>query len=235
MRLSSFSFSGLLLTGVLLSSIAFTTSAQAEDSGKPSGLPVGENVVPGKNFLLPVVNGWEKERRFGPSKWVGDRAKEEEKKKLVVVSFFATWCEPCKKEMPELVRMYNKYKDQGLGMMLVSIDDRAKSQEVVDLAAKSEVTFPVLHDRYKVVARRWEAERLPYMVMVAPSGDIKIVHVGYTDEVKENLENEIRAELGLEPLKKEVVEDTSKRKKSKKGKKSSKKKSKKYKKKKKSS
>jgi len=208
--------------------LLLSPTASAEDDGESAGLPVGTNVVPGKNFQLPVVNGWQDMRKWGPKKWVGDKAKPEDQKKLVVVSFFATWCEPCKKEMPELVRLYDTYKDQGLGVMLVSIDDRDKTPEVVELTKTNNVTFPVLHDRYKIVQRRWEAKRLPYLLMLGPDGNIKVVHVGYTDEVKANLENEVRTNLGLEPLadkKDDPVASKGKGKKSKK--KKSKKKSKK--------
>jgi thiol-disulfide isomerase/thioredoxin len=117
------------------------------------------------------------------------------------MSFFATYCEPCKKEMPELSRLYDTYKDQGLGVMLVSIDKGDEQrQTIIDLAKENKVAFPVMHDRYQVVARRYAAERLPYMLMLDPTGTVKVVHVGYTDDLKANLENEVRGHLGLEPL-----------------------------------
>ena len=117
------------------------------------------------------------------------------------MSFFATYCEPCKKEMPELSRLYDTYKDQGLGVMLVSIDKGDEQrQTIIDLAKENKVAFPVMHDRYQVVARRYAAERLPYMLMLDPTGTVKVVHVGYTEDLKANLENEVRGHLGLEPL-----------------------------------
>lgn len=161
-----------------------------------AGLPEGAEVP---RFKLPVVNKekFTDARSFGPGKWVGPAGE----KKLLVMSFFATYCEPCKKEMPELVRLYDTYKDQGLGVMLVSIDKgKDKQAEVVELTGKNNVAFPVVHDRFQVVARRYKAERLPYMLMVGQDGVIKTVHVGYTDELKASLENEVRGHLGLEPL-----------------------------------
>lgn len=162
----------------------------------------GDGLKPGTlapSFMLPVVNSFkEQERRFGPGKWTG---RVEEPKKLVIMSFFATYCEPCKKEMPELVRLFDEYNDDGLGVMLISIDKGdAERDTVVQLADEHKVAFPVLHDRFQVVARRYDAERLPYMLMLGPDGVVKKVHIGYTDEVKQNLENEVRAGLGLPPL-----------------------------------
>ncbi len=165
-------------------------------TGGDEGLKPG---VSAPQFMLPVVNDFAGGRKWGPGKWTGSSTKDA--KKLVVMSFFATYCEPCKKEMPELARIYEAYKDQGLGVMLVSIDKgNEQRQTIIDLAKQNKVTFPVMHDRFQVVARRYSAERLPYMLMLDNTGTVKTVHVGYTDDVKANLENEVRAGLGLPPL-----------------------------------
>lgn len=171
-------------------------------------------------FTLPVVNDFAGGKKWGPGKWTGtsDEAKAAGKK-LVVMSFFATYCEPCKKEMPELARLYETYKDQGLGVMLVSIDKGSEQKdEIVTLAKAANVTFPVLHDRFQVVARRYAAERLPYMLMLTPDGNVKAVHIGYTEALKAGLEGEIRAGLGLAPLPPAVAEDAKGKGKGKKGK-----------------
>ncbi len=182
-------------------------AAPAQNHDAPSGLAAGTSVP---QFSLPVVNDFvptvvatgplaSKTVKWGPARWTGE--KPDEAKKLVLMSFFATWCEPCKREMPELARLYSTYKDQGLGVMLVSIDKGDEQrQQIIDLAKQSNVTFPVMHDRFQVVARRYSAERLPYMLLLDSAGTISAVHVGYTDELKANLENDVRARLGLPAL-----------------------------------
>jgi thiol-disulfide isomerase/thioredoxin len=186
---------------------ASPAAAAPAPADAPSGLAAGTTVP---QFSLPVVNDFvpsvvatgplaPKTVKWGPARWTGDKA--DEAKKLVLMSFFATWCEPCKREMPELARLYTTYKDQGLGVMLVSIDKGDEQrQQIIDLAKASNVTFPVLHDRFQVVARRYSAERLPYMLLLDSAGTIAAVHVGYTDELKANLENDVRARLGLPAL-----------------------------------
>jgi thiol-disulfide isomerase/thioredoxin len=182
--------------------LSLTARADGDDALKPGviapafTLPVINDFVPPKMPTGPLAP---KQAKWGPGRWTGD--KPEESKKLVVMSFFATYCEPCKKEMPELARLYAAYKDQGLGVMLVSIDKGDEQrQTIIDLAKEHGVTFPVMHDRYQVVARRYNAERLPYMLMIDPAGAVKVVHVGYTEELKANLEQEVRTHLGLPPL-----------------------------------
>lgn len=149
-----------------------------------------------KDALVGELNG---KKSFGPGQWAGKNPKDP--KELVLVSFFATYCAPCKAEMPELARLYTTYKDQGLGIVLVSIDRGAeKRTELTELGEKSSVTFPIVHDRFQVVARRFKAETLPYLLMVRTDGTIERVHLGYAEGFGEQLENEVRASLGLEPL-----------------------------------
>jgi len=192
---------------VSLSLIAAGAVYAGEAPAGGDGLAPG---TPAPQFQLPVVNDFAppkapsgplapKALKWGPARWTGD--KPDETKKLVVMSFFATYCEPCKKEMPELARLYDMYKDQGLGVLSVSIDkgDEQKD-EIVALAKASGVHFPVVHDRFQVVARRYSAERLPYMLFLDSAGTVKTVHVGYTEELKANLESELRSHLGLAPL-----------------------------------
>jgi thiol-disulfide isomerase/thioredoxin len=204
----------LAASALFLSSAAVAAETKEDaPAEEASGLAAG---AAAPEFTLPVVNSFkETSRKWGPSKWM----KGDDSKKMVMVSFFATWCEPCKKEMPELVRLYEAYKDQGLGVMLVSIDKgKDKRDEVVALAEENKVPFPVVHDRFQVVARRYRAERLPYMLMLGPDGVVKTVHVGYTEEIKASLEDEVRGHLGLKVKTKKKKKKRKKRRKKGKGK-----------------
>jgi thiol-disulfide isomerase/thioredoxin len=160
----------------------------------PGAIQIGMSVPA---FSLTVLNNDVAAiKRWGPATDVGDGAAP--KKKLLVMSFFATYCEPCKREMPELARLFAAYKDQGLAVAMVSIDkgDEQKNA-ILELAKTSKVGFPIVHDRFNVVARRYEADRLPYMILVDSTGKIVAAHVGYTDEVRTGLEAELRGYLGL--------------------------------------
>lgn len=180
---------GLVACGLLLAN-----GARAETAA--DGLAVGATAP---RFMLPVIFGSE-QKRFGPNVWTGSDSTAP--KKWVLLSFFATYCEPCKKEMPELSRLYQTYQDQGLGVFLVSLDKNTENvEEITALARTHNVTFPILQDRFQVVARRYAAERLPYLLMLDGAGTIRKVHQGYSDDVQSVLETEIREGLGLPPLK----------------------------------
>jgi cytochrome c biogenesis protein CcmG, thiol:disulfide interchange protein DsbE len=169
-----------------------TPAAAAPTPAKTGAIQIGMTVPA---FSLTVLNNDVAAiKRWGPANDVGDGSK----KKLLVMSFFATYCEPCKREMPELARLFAAYKDQGLAVAMVSIDkgDEQKGT-ILELAKTSGVSFPIVHDRFNVVARRYEADRLPYMILVDSTGKIVAAHVGYTDEVRTGLEAELRGYLGL--------------------------------------
>lgn len=208
---------GALCLGLCVFFSAPSLQAQASGADDATANPApSEHPFLGKappRFMLPVIHG-SAEKRFGPALWTGNKAKQP--KKWVLLSFFATYCAPCQKEMPELERLYKAYEDQGLGVMLVSIDK--KKEEVVDIARKHEVSFPVLHDRFNVVARRYDAERLPYLLMLDEAGVVQKVHQGYSEEVKGILEAEVREGLGLPPLEKKETRVSSKAKRKRKSK-----------------
>jgi thiol-disulfide isomerase/thioredoxin len=184
-----------IVAALVVTASTVALGVHAEGDTDLGGLSVGEQMP---RFNITVVNeGFTAAKKWGPNKWVG----ETNEKKLVVMSFFSIYCEPCKKEIPELVRMNEKYADQGLGVMLVAIDKEPEElPQVQQIARDNKVTFPVVHDKYNMVARRYRLKRIPYMLMLGTDGTVKAVHVGYTEELKANLENEIRSHLGLAPL-----------------------------------
>jgi peroxiredoxin len=63
--------------------------------------------------------------------------------KVVLVNFWATWCPPCRKEMPDLEKLYARFRDRGLVVLAISDEDRAKIEPFVE---KAQFTFPVLLD-----------------------------------------------------------------------------------------
>ncbi len=150
-------------------------------------------------FRLPVYNA----KEFGaPSvgldQFVGSDATDKNTK-VLIVSFMASFCGPCKKEMPYLVSLYDKNKDKGLRVMMVAIDkDEEGQKKVSDLIAQNKVSFPVLKDRYNIVARRWLGTQspLPSLFMVKPDGTVGVVHRGYSDDISQTLAKEVEGYIG---------------------------------------
>jgi len=151
-------------------------------------------------FRLPVYNAKEfGQASVGTDAYVGLEA-QDKKTKALVVSFMASFCAPCKKELPVLQKLSEKYKEQGLRVMSVAIDTEEEGQKkVADLIAENKVTFPVAKDRFNIVARRWLGTKspLPSLFIVRPDGTISKVHRGYAQDGAALLEEEVVAALGL--------------------------------------
>lgn len=107
--------------------------------------------------------------------------------KVVVMSFWATWCGPCKEEMPHLQKMYTAKKDEGLEVLSISTDDVRSSGQVKPYIKKNGYDFTVLLDKdSSVIATYHPAKTLPFTVVVDRKGEIAKVTQGYNpgDEVE---------------------------------------------------
>lgn len=80
------------------------------------------------------------------------------KGKVVLVNFWATWCPPCRKEMPDLEALYQEYKDKGLLVLAVSDEERAKVEPFI---TEKKYTFPVLLDEGRKVNEALKIEGIP--------------------------------------------------------------------------
>jgi alkyl hydroperoxide reductase subunit AhpC len=160
-------------------------------SGAKNSLAIGE-VAPTftvKALNREVVN----ESSFGLDQYL---AKGKTPKKLIILTFFATYCEPCKREMPFLAALYDEYGERGLQVMLVSIDkEPAKADVAAQLAKKNGVRFPVLADRFNILARRYLIEKLPCVYVISPDGKIYDNKVGYDDDATGWLHGVVRKGL----------------------------------------
>ena len=78
--------------------------------------------------------------------------------KVVVVNFWATWCPPCRKEMPDLETLYKQFKDQGLVILAISDEDAGKVRPFV---AEQKVTYPILLDPGRKVNELFQIEGIP--------------------------------------------------------------------------
>ena len=110
--------------------------------------------------------------------------------KVVLVDFWASWCAPCKKELPELNKLHAKYAKQGLVVVGVNIDDNLKAAK--RFMRKVPLDFPVVHDAKKAVAKRYEPPTMPSSYLVDKKGVIRHVQVGFKAKDAAVLEREIK-------------------------------------------
>ncbi len=117
----------------------------------------------------------------------------EQRGRVVLVNFWATWCAPCRQEMPHLDRLYRKYKASGFQLLAVNVDDNAGAG--ADLATKMALSFPVLFDADKRVSKAYELSSMPATVLIDRDGRVRHLHRGYREGMEETYDQQIRALL----------------------------------------
>jgi peroxiredoxin len=115
---------------------------------------------------------------------------QEQRGQVVLVNFWATWCAPCRKEMPHLNRIADKYRSAGLVMLGVNIDDDVRN--AADVATKLGVKFPVLLDTDKKVSRLYDLNSMPSTLVIDRSGRVRYLHRGYQDGYETEYDKQIR-------------------------------------------
>jgi thiol-disulfide isomerase/thioredoxin len=158
--------------------------------------------LPAPAFSLRALNpesagvGW-----VALGRYVGEEP-EDPGARVVLISFFASWCDPCKKELPLLVQLDRMYRDQGLRVLGVNIDrEEAGIEAAKRMVAGAGVAYPVLSDRFNFLARRYLGDQapLPSIFIVRRDGTIARIERGYAKDASQFLLAEVRAALGIEP------------------------------------
>lgn len=112
---------------------------------------------------------------------------------VVMINFWATWCGPCRQEMPLLDELYSRYQRVGFNLLGVNIDD--DSSRAMKMVDELGVSFPVLFDARKEVSKLYEVNAMPVTVLVDREGNVRHVHHGYKPGYEEKYLDEIRSLL----------------------------------------
>jgi peroxiredoxin len=114
----------------------------------------------------------------------------EQRGQVLLINFWASWCGPCRVEMPHLNRLHDKYKAGGFAVLGINIDD--DPAHGAQTAQRWGVRFPVLLDASKDVTRRYDLGAMPSTVLVDRDGRIRFLHRGYRDGMEAEYERQIR-------------------------------------------
>ena len=96
----------------------------------------------------------------------------------MLVNFWATWCKPCRAEMPEIISAYQAHRDAGLEVLAVNLTDQESMKDVRKFAAELGLPFPVLLDRKGAVRERYGLITIPTSVFIDSAGVIRVVNSG---------------------------------------------------------
>lgn len=114
---------------------------------------------------------------------------EELRGEVVMLNFWASWCGPCRQEMPLMNDIFSKYQDLGFTILAVNVDE---NQEDADrFLSAVPVDFPVLYDSSSKVSEMYEVDAMPTTVMIDRDGNKRFLHRGY----KPGYEDEYAAQV----------------------------------------
>jgi peroxiredoxin len=89
--------------------------------------------------------------------------------KVVILNFWATWCPPCREEMPSMEKLHLDYQDKGLVMLAVNVEQNGK-EVVADFLKKTPYSFPILLDEDQVVQNSYGVFRFPESFIIDRNG-----------------------------------------------------------------
>lgn len=102
------------------------------------------------------------------------------KGKLIVLNFWATFCSPCREEMPALQMLWEKYSDKGLVIIAVTVDQTDK-KIIQGYIKKSKITFPVVLDRNANIRKQYEVNALPMTYIIGRDRKFIAKAIGFRD------------------------------------------------------
>jgi peroxiredoxin len=112
------------------------------------------------------------------------------KGKVVIVNFWATWCPPCRKEMPSMQRAWETLKQEDIEMLAINVGE--DSDLIFAFTAEYPVDFPLLMDRDSKVVREWRVRGLPTTFIINPEGKIVYQAIGDREWDSPDLLEQIR-------------------------------------------
>jgi peroxiredoxin len=161
---------------------ADTADPGTDDSGEPTP-PAGGAAV--TDFVLKDVDG----KSVALSDYLG--------KHVILISFWATWCEPCKKEMVQLQELYEAHADAGLMILSISMDEPESVGDVRPYVKQRRYTYPVLLDTEAQVTNQLNPRRAaPFSLLIGRNQEIVWEHEGYVPGDEQKIDAAVLEALG---------------------------------------
>ncbi|NNF66633.1 MAG: TlpA family protein disulfide reductase [Gammaproteobacteria bacterium] len=110
---------------------------------------------------------------------------------VVMINFWASWCGPCRQEMPHLEALHQRY--ESLGFTLLGINVEQERRDADRMLADMELSFPILFDNRNAVSKLYGVIAMPSTVLIDRSGQVRYVHNGYKSGYEKEYQNQVRS------------------------------------------
>ena len=112
-----------------------------------------------------------------------------------LLNIWATWCAPCREEMPELQELHDAYADRGFRVVAVSVDNRSATDQIVAFLEEHGISFPVWHDPTWAIQDAYFLLGLPGSFLIDAEGEIVRKWPGPFRPMEEDVQNDVRSLL----------------------------------------
>jgi thiol-disulfide isomerase/thioredoxin len=166
MNAAKYRILGLVLSGAAITGLAGATAVGSLTAGAPApAFQLGS--ADGKSIDLAGLRG-----------------------KVVMINFWASWCGPCRKEMPILEQLNKQYRSKGLALIGVNVEPDSKA--AMNWLKETPVSFPILFDTDSKVSKLYQVAGMPNTVIVDRRGTVRYIHRGYQAGAENEYLNQIR-------------------------------------------
>lgn len=159
----------LLVVVMLTSQDVF--SVNVEQEAPPFTLGGMANVKPGQKISLSDYKG-----------------------KVVYLDFWASWCGPCRKSLPALNDIRNKYASRGFEVIAINVDENP--EDGLKFLREFSVSYPVAYDPKGAVPATYQLKGMPYAFLIDRQGTVHHIHEGYREGDQAKIETMVKALLG---------------------------------------
>ena len=133
------------------------------------------------DFELDLING----TKLKLSDYLG--------KKIIIINFFAVWCQPCKMEIPELNRYFDKIKNKDC--IIIGIDAGDKLEQVLSFVTENKVKFIVGMDNDGSIMKKYNVESYPTTIVIGLDKKIKMYEIGAISNADVTFDNLVKTQL----------------------------------------
>jgi len=166
-----------LLAPALLSAMILLPAPAPAPHAQDAGVGPGQTAP---DFQLPPVGGG---KAFNLSQFKG---------KPVVLVFWATWCPPCRREIPALKGLYETYTAKGVQVITVTINYRQNEQDVIQFRQKYELPYLILWDKENKVSDAWGVDGIPTNFVLDRKGIVRFRSNGLDEDLVQALEGTLK-------------------------------------------
>jgi peroxiredoxin len=164
-KLSKNQFRVAAVITLLLGLVWILVSAQLPGTASNSKIPAPQAGFRAPDFTLPTLAG-------------DEITLSELQGQAILVNIWASWCSPCRQEMPAMERIYQEYKDDGFIILAVNAANQDNRKEAVVFVDEYGLSFPILFDVDGLVSEQYQARALPSSFFILPDGSIQEVVIG---------------------------------------------------------